>query len=241
MEIPGQVAAQPVQVPVLGIGLGIGVFRHLPFRHAADHLDDVFPEVLALQGEQAAVVHGLALLIHDVVVFEHVLPHVEMLGLHPLLGPFDGSGHHGVLDHFSVRYLQSVHDRGDALGAEEPHQVVLEREVEPRRTRVPLASGTSAELAVDAPGFVAFGSDDVEAAEIDYAGAELDVGAPARHVRSDGHRTGLARLRDDLGFLLVELGVQHVVLDPPALQHAAQRFRGVDGGGPDQDGLALFV
>ena len=81
----------------------------------------------------------------------------------------------------------------------------------------------------------------MEAAEIDYARAELDVGAPARHVRGDGHRTGLAGLRDDLGFLLVELGVQHVVLDAPALQHAAKRFRGVDGGGPDQDGLALSV
>ena len=49
--------------------------------------------------------------------------------------------------------------------------------------------------------------------EIIGVAAELDVGAAAGHVRRDGDRTQLARLRDDLRFLVVELGIEDVVLD----------------------------
>ena len=68
-----------------------------------------------------------------------------------------------------------------------------------------------------------------------HAGAEFDVGSPASHVRGDGYGLGLPGFRDDLGLMLVELGVEHVVPDTPPFQHAAQRFRGVDGCGTDQD------
>ena len=43
--------------------------------------------------------------------------------------------------------------------------------------------------------------------------AEHDVGAAARHVGGDRHRAELTGLRDDLGFLLVVLRVEHVMLD----------------------------
>ena len=53
---------------------------------------------------------------------------------------------------------------GNAVGGEDAHQVVFERNVEARRSGIALASGTSAKLVVDAPRFVAFGADDVQAA-----------------------------------------------------------------------------
>ena len=53
------------------------------------------------------------------------------------------------------------------LAAEDPHQVVLEGQVEARRARVALAAGAAAELVVDAAGLVALGADDVQAAEGD--------------------------------------------------------------------------
>ena len=43
--------------------------------------------------------------------------------------------------------------------------------------------------------------------------AELDVGAAAGHVGRDRYRAGYARLRDDVGFLLVVARVQHLVRD----------------------------
>ena len=46
--------------------------------------------------------------------------------------------------------------------------------------------------------------------------AELDVGPAAGHVRGDRDRAGPAGLGDDPRFLLVELGVQRLVLDARA-------------------------
>ena len=51
--------------------------------------------------------------------------------------------------------------------------------------------------------------------------AEHDVGAAAGHIRRDGDRAEVARLRDDLGFLFVVLGVEDVVRDALALQKLA--------------------
>ena len=51
-----------------------------------------------------------------------------------------------------------------ALGAEDAHQVVLERQVELRAAGIALAAGAAAQLVVDAAGFVALGAEHVEAA-----------------------------------------------------------------------------
>src|SRR5439155_25321535 len=59
------------------------------------------------------------------------------------------------------------HEAADAVRAEDAQQVVLEREVEARAAGVALAPRAAAELVVDAPGLVALGADDVEAAELD--------------------------------------------------------------------------
>jgi hypothetical protein len=59
-------------------------------------------------------------------------------------------------------------------------------------------------------------------AHLDIA-AELDVGAAAGHVGGDGDGARLAGLGDDLGFLLVLAGVQHVVRDA-LLQQLGRAF-----------------
>ena len=51
-----------------------------------------------------------------------------------------------------------------AVGAEDAHQVVLQRQVELRAARIALAAGAAAQLVVDAAGFVALGAEHVEAA-----------------------------------------------------------------------------
>ena len=82
--------------------------------------------------------------------------------------------------------------RGDAVRAEQPHQVVFERDEELRRARVALAAGTAAQLAVDAARFVALGADDRARPASAWSGRaswpELDVGAAAGHVGGDGDR-----------------------------------------------------
>ena len=91
----------------------------------------------------------------------------EVLALDLLLGSLDGPADHLVFDGDAFAHADPGHQAGDALAAENPHQVVLEREVEAGRAGVALPAGPAAELVVDAPGLVAFGADDVEAAQPD--------------------------------------------------------------------------
>ena len=71
---------------------------------------------------------------------------------------------------FSIGTSSGTFKRGqhpvDPVGLEQPHQLVLEGQVEPRLARVALAAGTTAQLVVDAPRLVALGADHVEAAGV---------------------------------------------------------------------------
>ena len=75
-------------------------------------------------------------------------------------------GDHLGLDRQVVLELGRGHDPVDQARVEQPHQVVLEREVEPRLARVALAAGTATQLVVDAARLVALGAEHVEAAEL---------------------------------------------------------------------------
>ena len=90
---------------------------------------------LALEQLAAQRVDVLALLVHDVVVFEEVLSGAEVLRLDLLLRALDRLGDHAVLDGNAVFHPQPLHEAGDAIGSEDPHQVVFERQVEARRAR----------------------------------------------------------------------------------------------------------
>ena len=69
--------------------------------------------------------------------------------------------------------------------------------------------------------------------------AEEDVGAAACHVGGDGDHADAAGLGDDLGFLLVELGVEDDVADALALEDLGEELGFFDAGGADEDGLLL--
>ena len=54
--------------------------------------------------------------------------------------------------------------------------------------------------------------------------AQQNVGASTGHVRRNRNRALLTGLRDDLGFLLVELGVQNGMLHAAQLKQTAHIF-----------------
>ena len=70
-----------------------------------------------------------------------------------------------------------------------------------------LAGAAAEELAVDAGRVVAFGGDDVEAAEFGDVFVEADVGAASSQVGRDCDAAGVAGGSDDDGFVLVTDGV----------------------------------
>ena len=118
---------------------------------------------------------------------------------------------------------EALHDFRHAIGrAEVPHQIVFEADVETRAAGIALARATSAQLPIDPARFVALGADHEKSAAFRHAFAELNVGAAARHVRRDRDRPRLPGALDDLGFLHVELRVEHVVRNFFPLQHPAQ-------------------
>ena len=121
----------------------------------------------ALEQLAAQRVDALALLVHHVVVLEQVLADGEVLRFDLLLRPGDGVGHHLVLDRHAFFHAETLHQAGDAVGAEDAHQIVFEREVEPRRAGIALTAGAAAQLVVDAPRLVPLGGDDVQAAGVD--------------------------------------------------------------------------
>ena len=88
---------------------------------------------------------------------------------------------------------------------------------------------------------MALRAEDVEAAELLHAIAELDVRAASRHVRRDRHGAPLTCVLDDLRFLLVVFGIQDVVLDAVLLQDGAELFRLRNGRRADEDRLSRLV
>ncbi len=83
-----------------------------------------------------------------------------------LRGP-DGVGDHLRLDRHVVGHVEAAQERVDHVGLEQPHEVVLERQVELRLAGVALTTGSTAQLVVDATGLVALGREHVQSAEAD--------------------------------------------------------------------------
>ena len=169
-----------------------------------------------------------------------------------------------LVDHLVFKrgvFLQArpAHYRLDALAAEAPHQVVVQSDVEPRLAGVALASGTPAELVIDAPGLVLLGAENEEASLIDdllmvalplllrevvdevRVPAEYDVSAATGHIGGYGYGPGAARLCDDVRLALVLLGVEDGVLDLAPVEHLADDLGLGDVGSADQDRLASLV
>ncbi len=113
----------------------------------------------------AHAVHRLALLVHDVVVFEDVFAGGEILRLDRLLRGGDALGDHLALDGHILFHAQAQHQILHLGSAEDAHQIVLQGEIEARAAGIALASRASAKLVVDAAGVVPLRAQNVQAAE----------------------------------------------------------------------------
>jgi len=249
---PGRdLRAQVEQILDLGLGhfqafgLGFALGRFQAGEDFVHDLPDGFlGKDLGLGGLHefpAARVDDLALLVHDVVVFEQLLSDFEVVGFDPLLGVFNGLGHHAVLDGLAVFHAELVHEAFQAVRAKKTHEIVVEGKVEARGTGIALTTRTAAQLVVDAAGFVAFGAENMQAAEVGDARAEHDIRPTSGHVGGNGHPARLAGLGHDFGFFFVVLGVQDVMGNAGFFEQAREEFRLFDGHRTDENGLAFFV
>ena len=88
---------------------------------------------------------------------------------------------------------------------------------------------------------VVSGAAEIGLGQILRVAAEHDVRAAAGHVRGNRHGAELARLRDDLRFLLVVLGVEHAVRHALFAEQGRDVFALLDGDRADEHGLALGI
>lgn len=70
--------------------------------------------------------------------------------------------------------------------------------------------------------------------------AQHDVRTTTGHVGGDGDRSRPTGLGDDVGFLLMMLGIEHLMRHTGLAQDAGQQFRVLDRRGADQHRLAMF-
>ena len=160
---------------------------------------------------------------------------------HLFLSLFDGTGHHFGFDVFTLFDTHLVHDGFDAFTAEDTEKMVFETEVEPALSRIALPSGTTAELIVDTAAFMPFRPDDVEPSESTHLVVDLDVDATARHIGRDRDGAFLAGVLDDLRFVLVVFGVEHVVRYLVFFEKLVQYFRLFDRRRADENRLPFAV
>ena len=155
---------QAFEIPIVGMGFGRAKFidqagenaRNIIFKNQV-LLIDTF--------EQAAAqsIDGLALLVHHIVVFEQMLASFEVLPFDRLLCSFNAAADQLRFNRNSFFHPQALEKIRDPLFGEDAHEVIFERKVETRRSRIPLAAGAASELVIDAPGLVALGAKNVQA------------------------------------------------------------------------------
>src|SRR5690606_3685496 len=129
---------------------------------------------------------------------------------------------------------QAVHDPRDTLRHEQSHEVVFERHIELRCTRITLTSRTSAKLTVNAARLVTFRTDNGKTSGGPRFRSQLDVCTTTRHVRRYRYGTRFTRFSNNFCFALVLLCVQHLVLDLFHLEHPADQLGNFHRGCTDE-------
>src|SRR4051794_275630 len=237
-ELP-QRRVEAVDVPILDELAG-GVLVDGALDHVAHLTARLLADALSFEHLVAVGVDDTALLVHHVVVLQHAFADQEVLLLDLLLRFLDLFREHPRLDRFLVALVvdaaEFVEDPVDAVAREQAHEVVLGREEEAGLTGVALATGTTAELVVDAARLVALGAADEQPARGHHAVAALLDLAP--DLRQDRRETIVVAVRFGLDPLSRELLVRQVLRVPAELDvHAAARHVRRDRHGPGLAGL----
>ena len=150
------------QIPVLHIAVHGGA-THVSGDGFVNHGLDVGGDVGGFENFAPFPIDHLALLIHDLVVFEHVFPHFEVLVFHLGLGTLDGISHHFCFDRHIVRDVEPIHHILHGLTNESHHEVITHGQVEAGQPGVTLTAGTATQLIVNAAGLMPFGAEHVQA------------------------------------------------------------------------------
>ena len=173
-----QACRQRVDIPRLGIGFTRDATGDQLVDDVGAHVANGLLNRFKRHHFAALLKHNLALVVGDVVVFQDVLANVEIARLDLLLRLLQRLVDPRMDDGLVFLQAKARQHRVHALGSEDAHQIVLQRQEEFGAARIALTAGATAQLVVDAPALVALGADDVESARLERHLLEAgDLGA----------------------------------------------------------------
>src|SRR5690606_16138540 len=88
---------------------------------------------------------------------------------------------------------------------------------------------------------MSFRTNDCKTAGLLYLRSKLDVSTTAGHVGGNGDGPGFTCLRNYLCLTLMQLGVEHIVLQPLHLEHTTQKFGYLNRGCTNQNRSSCLV
>ena len=157
---------QALDIPVRGVRLGRAIFFHqLGENRRNIILQDQIFLIGPFEQATAQAIDRLALLVHHVVILDQMFARFEVLAFHRLLRGLDAAGNHLGLDRHALFHPQLLQQGRDPFLGENAHQVIFERKIEARRSRIALASGAPTQLIVNAPRLMPFRAENVQAAD----------------------------------------------------------------------------
>ena len=165
---PTQVDLQVLQIPLLRIGLQMGIAIQKFDDEVLSQPQNVFFLVLSLQHLAAESVDLHPLFVHDIVVLQEMLPDFEVPALYLLLGSFNLAGNQLGFDGNAFLHSEFLHKPGNIFGAKDSHEIVLERQIKAAGAGISLATGSTSELIVNAPSLMSLGANDVNPTQFDH-------------------------------------------------------------------------
>src|SRR5258708_35287590 len=99
----------------------------------------------------------------------------------PLLCLANGTVQERMFEFLVLLQAHLLHVFDNAIGAEQPHEIVFERDTEMRGARIALAGATATQFAIDATRLVPLSAHHVKSADVRHAVAELHDSTAASH------------------------------------------------------------
>src|SRR3990167_3689583 len=97
-----------------------------------------------------------------------MLTRIKMKALNFNLRLLDGTRYQIMLKRLVFRQVKTCHQGRDPVAAKKPHNLILKRNKKARGTRITLPSRAAAELVVDAPRFMALGTNHIQSSQCDH-------------------------------------------------------------------------
>ncbi len=241
-----------------------------PVNDVLHHIQQMLAHLLRRDNLAAEAINNLPLLVHHVVIFQRALANRKILLLHSALRRFNRTIQPPMLQHLPLLQPQLLHNPRNAVRAKQPHQIIFQRNKEPRHPRVPLPRATSAQLTVNPARLMPLAPNHIQtrrpllnqlperlfaihlvrqlhrthhllALHPDDALAQLDVRSAPRHVRGNRNRARLPRIRHNFRLALVILRIQHIMRHIRPPKHPTENLRHIHRNRPHQHRLFALI